>query len=441
MNSVKIIPESKLFFILHENNIHFPYHITKASGIKLGLENDVEFIIWGNIITSTKQVELKSYIINLKDYSQKYLPLLKFEVRNFYILQNELLKEILKFYKQQNVPIHYPQLNLDYFNYELLVKSFLVKDPTKKISFLKKAYMNKQNSDFLNFELAKAYMSAKNHQRANYFLEKVSDNALFRHNKNFLKALILFNHGYSNLAIEKFINLQKENRFSFEIENNLGAIYLKQKYHATAEKFFLSALEKKKDPRIYLNYLKSLMESGKILQAIETINIALAYFPSSEKLKTLFFYYVYKNINKKVITNVFKKYIADLSPVETIPEIPIRMINPLDSALNNSNHFQSEVDKIRQHYYSGDLNKTLENGEDILVINPFVPEVHHLMSTIYLKQRQLFKAEMYALSSNYLKRTKDNYLILIEIHKLLNNHKKVNELRSEISRLFPDSEN
>jgi len=424
MNSIRIISEPKLYSILHENNIHFPYHISKASGIKLGLENDIKFIIWGEIITSADQVELKSYIINLKNYSQKYLPLIKFEIKNFYILQNELLKDVLKFLKKIKEPALYPQLNLDYHNYELLVKSFLVHETKDKITLLEKAYQNKQNSDFLNFELAKTYLSIKRYQKANFFLETVSNSTLFFHKKKFLNALILYNHGYPNLAIEKFINLQKEKKFSLEIDNNLGAIYLKQKYFPTAEKYFLSALNKKKDPRIYLNYLKLLIDSGKIKKTINTINTALSFFPSNEKIRELFFFYIAKDIHKNVLIEVFKKYLPDHQIVETLPDITIQLINPLTLQNNYSNHFQNELNKIMEHYYSGDLDKTLENGEDILEINPFIPELHHLISTIYLKQRQLFNAEMYALSSNYLKKSKKNYLILIDIHKLLKNKKK-----------------
>lgn len=441
LNSVKIFSETKLYSILHENNIDFPYHISKASGIKLGLENNIKFLVWGEIITSSDQIELKPYVIDLKNFTQKYLPLLKFDIKNFFVLQQELLKDVLKFFGKINESVIYPQLNLDYHSYENLVKSFLVKETAEKISMLEKTYQSRQNSDFLNFELANAYLSIMNYKRAHFFLEKVSNSPPFIHKKNFLNALILYNHGYPNIAIETFIKLRKEDIYSIEIDNNLGAIYLKQKYYPVAEQYFLSALNKKKDPRIYLNYLKLLIDSGKIEKAINTIHIALSFFPSNEKIRELFYYYMGRDINKNVLTEVFKKYLPDLQIIEVQPEISIQLMNPLGLPIDNSNHFQNELNIIMEHYYAGNFKKTLANGEELLEINPFIPELHHLISSIFLKQEQMFNAEKYAISSNYLKKSKDNYLILIEIYKKLKNKKRRAEMKAEMSRLFPENKN
>jgi len=169
-NALPVLPDQHAASILEMNHIMFPYNITKASVIRLARENQLDRVIWGEIIlggdtgnvTDKSPIQLRSFIIDPDNFSQQYLPLIKGNINDLYKIKNELLTSILRTLnpgEQEVNSIHYPRFNLNYRGYELFVKSLLIKDPSKRIQLLEKARIDnkEKNSDILNFELVKLY--------------------------------------------------------------------------------------------------------------------------------------------------------------------------------------------------------------------------------------------------------------------------------------------
>ncbi len=169
-NAVPVLPDQHAASILEMNHIKFPYNITKASVIRLARENQLDRVIWGEIIlggdtsnvTEKSLIQLRSFIIDPEDFSQKYLPLIEGNINDLYKIKSELLTAIVKTLnagEQEVNSIRYPQFNLNHRGYEIFVKSLLIKEPIKRIQLLVKARKasKEKNSDILNFELAKLY--------------------------------------------------------------------------------------------------------------------------------------------------------------------------------------------------------------------------------------------------------------------------------------------
>jgi len=169
-NALPVLSDQQAAAILEMNHIMFPYHITKASVIRLARENRLGRIVWGEIIldddthpfTGQSPIRLRSFIIDADDLSQQYLPLITGNINDLFQIKNELLTSIVKKLnpgEQEVNSIHYPRFNLNYRGYELFVKSLLTNDLSKRIQLLEKARIgNKEkNSRILNFELAKLY--------------------------------------------------------------------------------------------------------------------------------------------------------------------------------------------------------------------------------------------------------------------------------------------
>jgi hypothetical protein len=169
-NALPVLPDQHAASILEMNHIMFPYHITKASVIRLARENRLDRVIWGEIIlegdtsniTDKSLIQLRAFIIDPDDFSQQYLPLIKGTINDLYKIKNELLTSIVKTLnpgEEEVNGIRYPQFNLNQRGYEFFVKSLLIKDPSKRIQLLEKARKasKEKNSHILNFELAKLY--------------------------------------------------------------------------------------------------------------------------------------------------------------------------------------------------------------------------------------------------------------------------------------------
>jgi hypothetical protein len=169
-NAVPVLPDQHAASILEMNHIMFPYNITKASVIRLARENQLDRVIWGEIllggdtsnVTEKSLIQLRSIIIDPEDFSQKYLPLIEGNINDLYKIKSELLTAIVKTLnpgEYEVKSIRYPQFNLNHRGYEIFVKSLLIKEPSKRIQLLEKARKasKEKNSHILNFELAKLY--------------------------------------------------------------------------------------------------------------------------------------------------------------------------------------------------------------------------------------------------------------------------------------------
>lgn len=278
--------------LLERNHIMFPYNITKATLIRLARENQISKIIRGEIelcgderdensVTDKSMLQLQLYIIDLSDFSQKYLPVINGHINDFSKIKNKILTAIVKTLnpgEHETNLIQYPQFNLDHRNYEIFIKSLLIKETSKRIELLENARKANQeeNSALLDFELAKLYFSIGNPETSKTFLEKMpaekeTPGSQFMEEKRFLEGLITYAGGDINTAIKIFTSLKQDHGSRFEIHHNLGVIYFKREDVETAAMHFELALEEKKDPETWLNLIHVLLDHNP-QQAVHQLN-------------------------------------------------------------------------------------------------------------------------------------------------------------------------
>ena len=231
----------------------------------------------------------------------------------------------------------------------------------------------------------------------------------------------------------------KENQFDAEANNNLGVLYLKEKKCELAEKHFIHSLNVRKDSIVYLNYIKLLLITKYKERASEVLDSALFYFPNEKKLIDLFSYFLSKNDKEDLLFSVFKSYIPDIYMGDDEPDIQLSLKSIFDFEFKKRIDYSLEVSKIKNLYNSGNIKETFEKLQDLLEVNPFVSEFHYLMSKIYSHMEQLSKAEMYALSALFLKKSEKNFLELIKIYKSKGDKGNLIQIVSEALELFPES--
>lgn len=406
LNSIETVSDSITQSLLNTYNIKFPYQISKASCIKLAMLAQAKTIVWGEVVASEDpqipNVQIRTYIIAPETYSQKYLPLIKFYLKDFYTVKQELLNLVLNYFnKKSNL---YPDLKLDYHHYETFVKSFLISDMQKKISLLETLVAKRPDSDFLNFEISKAYSIVGNARKSQQHLDKITDSILFGPSKQFLKTIHLIDTGQSHQATEILHQLQNEKQFMPETQNNLGVIQARESHHSRACDHFHHSLQAKKDPQVYFNYIKCLMVQRKQSLALENLKIALFYYPDDENLIRLFSFFLSLEKKSAPLLIIFKKYIPNLNLIKELPDLPFILKNPFELQTYDNLYYLNDFDRIVKLYGKGDTATALKNTQNLMEINPFIPRLHRFLAEIYEKQGDLTLSRQYSRSAIFLRR-------------------------------------
>jgi TolB-like protein len=213
LNDLPVVDHEEVQFVLNRNLIRFPFDIAKATAMVLARESQADRLLWGEILYSDKsssQIALKVFLIDVNGRVQKHLPLLKGNLKNIYQIQEELLKEVIKVIAKDKPEIRFPELNMALPDYEKFVKSLLVVDAGKKLGLLLSINDNAKRSDFLNFELAKIYIDKGDFVSSESYLNRIATESLFKGKKNFLLALVNFANGNVDVALNQFIQLQRQ---------------------------------------------------------------------------------------------------------------------------------------------------------------------------------------------------------------------------------------
>ncbi|MCK4836554.1 MAG: hypothetical protein KAT17_07945, partial [Candidatus Aminicenantes bacterium] len=404
LNSIEPIADSTVQSILNTYNIPFPFIITKATCMKLSNLFEADYVIWGEVVSSenpqTHNVQIKTYIIDLKHFSQKYLPLLKFHLIDFYVVQRELLNMVLNYFQKK--PPQFPELNLDYHHYEMFIKSLLLEDSQKKLALLERVYRDIHDSDYLNFELAKCHLTLGNIKNTDHYANKISDSTPFQYPKDFIRGLVYYHNHHFNQAIDIFIELQKLKIFFSETTNNLGVIFLKNDTPSKSESYFIDSIQSKKDPEVYVNYIKLLLDLGKNRVAKENLKQALIYFPDDENLIRFFSYFLSQEKTRKQLFSVFQKYIPQLSPSVSLPDVPYAVKNPFELQTYDNYYHLNTFDSIMNDYRQGNIDRAINKSQELMETNPFVTKLHQLLSEMHLKKNNQSLSKLYALSAEYL---------------------------------------
>jgi len=444
LNDLPVVDHEDAQFILNRNLIRFPFAITKATAMVLAKENQADRLLWGEILYSVKsssQISIKVFLIDAKGRIQKYLPVLKGNLKNIYQIQEELLKEVIKIIAKEKTGIRFPKLNMALPDYEKFIKSLLVVDAGKKLDLLLSINEKDKRSDFLNFELAKIYMDKNDFVNSESYLNRISADLLFKDKKDFLLALVNFANGNIDVALNQFIKLQRKNIYAVATNNNLGVIYLQKNDYQTAEKCLQYALYLKKDPEIYSNMIVLLKAMGQNSRALEELNRALQLFPDDEKLLRQFSIFLAASEKRELLTQAFRNFLS--LPLQSEASLSIQpllknpfQIRSLPGVFVDSNSFYIEA---RNLFLENDFSGAMQKAEEAMEVNPFLNENHHLLALLYLQKQNYVQAEIYAQSALFLKENLDNFLLQIKIYQAWKDSEKFRETLALALHKFPQS--
>ena len=140
-NGLPVSDEEEVQAVLNRNLVRFPFDITKATAMVLAGESGADRLLWGKILYSDKksaQMQVQLFLIDIKERTQKQLPLVKGNFVDIYRLQEELLKarSVMAVAGGERREIVMPQLNLSLPEYEKFIKSLLLNDADKKLELL-----------------------------------------------------------------------------------------------------------------------------------------------------------------------------------------------------------------------------------------------------------------------------------------------------------------
>lgn len=443
-NSLPVSDEEEVQHVLNRNLIRFPFAFTKATAMVLAREGQAERLLWGKIYYSDKkssQIQVQLFLIDFNGQTQKQLPLSKGSLHDIYRIQADVLKSAVKALGGGPQETVLPQLNLTLPEYEKFIKSLLLGDADKKLELLLPPSGKDSRSDFVNFELAKIYLAKRDLGKCASHLQQVTATLYFKDKKDFLLALVDFFNGDADMALNRFIKLQRQNAYPVATHNNLGVIYLGKKDFSTADKCLRYALYLKKDPEIYFNLIHLLQAMDRNESARQELPRALQRFPDHEKLLKQFSFFLAAAENRDVLSQAFRN-VVPLAPAEekVLPGDPLLMnpfqlkSSPEEAVPNNLFYIEA-----RNLFLENDFDGAMQKVEEAMEGNPFQPENHHLLALLFLQKKQYAQAETYAQSALFLEETLDNYLLLIKIYQAEKEKEKFRQVLGLARQRFPQS--
>jgi len=425
-------------------NIRFPYNVSKASIIRAAKLLRAERLVWGEITTIPGQGEeilsIRTFLIDLRNLNQKYLPVIKDKTLNLFSIKKEILKDLVTYLSGKARTPEIPELNFDLRNYEIFIKGLLIDDHDKRIEFLEKVRSElSKDPEMLLFELARVYFLKNDYTSAKKILDDIDPNSTFRGEKYSLSGVINYLSNNIDEALTDFTKVLDCGECRHEALNNVALIHaLKNEYTEAvdsikrsvrlglkAESFFnavnISALLK--DREAAWNYL---MEG-------------LLLYPSDEDLITLFFETIEQSRYRKLIKPAFLKFLPGFSPEQEVRKIFFKLINPfVFSELKYDMEFPNGNGE--SVFIKGGEDESTDEIEKRLISNPFLPENHSKLASIFFKEGKLEPALNHGHAALYLLRNPDNFLTILKIIRRQGNRDELKDMLIEALKYFPDNE-
>jgi Flp pilus assembly protein TadD len=443
-NGLPVIGEDEVQDVLNRNLVRFPFGITKATAMVLAEESRADLLLWGKILKSEKKsapMQVQLYLIDIRERTQRQLPLVKGNFVDIYRLQEELLRNVVWAIGGDEHKITMPQLNLTLPEYEKFIKSLLLNDADKKLELLLPAAGKASRSDFVNFELAKIFLEKRDAAACRVHLQRVADSPFFRNRKDFLLALADFHAGDMDGALSRFVALQQRDVYPLQTHNDLGVIYLAKGSFPLAEKCLRYSLFLQENPIVQANLVLLLQATGRSGPALQELTAALRQFPEDDGLRRLFASFLAAAGDKDEISQAFRNYTDlplagdDSVPVEALLMNPFAVAMPAaEAAPGNPLYIEA-----RNLFLENDFEGALQKAEEAMEGNPFEPENHHLLALLHLQKKEFAQAGLYARSALFLAATLDNYLLQIKIFLAANEREKFRKALALALQKFPQS--
>jgi len=453
VNGFKVIPDHVTTALLESQAIYFPLSITKASILRLAINAKASYVVWGEVSTSDKnqsEVLLRVFVVDMVNFSQKYLPLLRGHVDALPEIEAEALKYLMKVVstgkrapsstKAKQHAVRFPEMNLSNHSYELFIKSLLIKEISRKIELLESAFKVDKGSDFLNFELARLYYEKGDFSSATVLLAKVTEKGnhlFFQQRKFFLKAMLDWAENRIEMAKQGFLRLQEDPLLGYEARHNLGVIAVGEKDYESAVKYFQEArrVQGVGSVTTWMHLIQVLIAAGQEEQALDQMVQALCLHPDNSDLLTLFPYFLSRSSEGEILFSLFRNYVPDLFMEDPPLRNAYRVISPFEYQVESAPVQVEGLEEVQGEIEIGDFDEAKERLQGLMEANPFISDYYRLMAQLFLERKEFYRAERHALAAFFLKRSQQNGQMLLKVYQSIGKDKKAALLEKEIVSL------
>ncbi len=449
-NGFAVRQDNETVALLNTHAIFFPYHMTKATAMRLAMDDKEHIIVLGEVGPDPKdktRILVSGSVVDLKNYTRKKLPIFRGHIMDIFLVMEALLKSVITTLKSDSVTpanCHYPSFRLNPRNYEIFIKSLLLGEPDKKIELLEKARATDTQSDFLNLNLARAYFDKQQYPQSRALLAQIPAatktgelpaDFLLKFEKRGLCALLDYAEGNTDAALEAFILLEQDKYELFEVRHNLAVIYSQRKEYEFAENFFKKALDERSDPETWLYRVHNLLTADKPAEAELCLKTALKQFPDDSKLTGLFAYFLSKTPAVEELFELFQVYLPELVQSSERPGVSMVLKTPFNVTLKKRYSDRGEFREIESGSITGTDDTAIERLGALIETNSFLPKYYRLMAHLLLKKKDYIQAERHALAAVFLDASRENYLTLTVIYQATGKREKLKELEARLSQM------
>ncbi len=444
VNNVDTYSDNEGRALLKSLNIKFPYNISKASIIRAAKLMRAERVVWGEITTSPgtdqETLSIRTFIIDLKNLKQRYLPVIKGKLTGLFSVKKDLLGNLVLYTAGTEVTPEIPELNFDLRNYELFIKGLLLDDSEKQISLFEKVRSEiKKTPEILLFELARVYFLKGDTDSSRKILSQIDPEGEFKGEKFFLSGIINYTSSNIDEALSDFTKVLDCGECQHEVLNNISLIHALNNNYTEA-----------------MDSIKRAVRSGMLADSFfNAINIAtllknreaawnflmegLLLYPSDEDLVSLFFDMLKQSPFRDDISPAFIKFLPEFSPQPEERKIFFKLVNPFvfseqkyDMEFTNGNG--STI------FVKGTVEESFEEIEKKLLENPFLPEYHSKLASFFIKDKKLKEALTHAHAALYLLRNPENFIKVLSIIRVQGKRDKLKDMLIEALKYFPENE-
>ncbi len=444
VNQIDTFSDNEGRGLLKGLNIKFPYNVSKASIIRAARLMRAERLVWGEITTIPGQedeiLSIRTFLIDLRNLNQKYLPVIKEKTTNLFSIKKKILKDLLIYLAGTDSTPEIPELKFDPRTYEIFIKGLLIDDYDKKIEFLEKVRTElSKDPEMLLFELARVYFLKNDYISAKRILDEIDPESHFRGEKLFLSGVIDYLSNDIDEALSNFSNVLDYGDCKHEALNNLALIYALSNDYTEAMDSIKRSVRLGMMAESFFNAvnISTLLKDREA--AWNFLMEGLLQYPSDEDLIALFFNILEQSNHSKMIKPAFLKFLPEFSPVQETRKIYFKLINPFvfselkyDMEFPNGNG-ESIFIKERE-------DESIDEIEKKLISNPFLPENHSKLASIFFKEGKLEQALIHGHAALYLLRNPANFLAILKILKKQGKRDKLKEMLIEALKYFPDNE-
>lgn len=424
-------------------NIKFPYNVSKASIIRAAKLLRAERLVWGEITTLPGQGEevlsIRTFLIDLRNLNQKYLPVIKDKTTNLFLIKKSILKDLVIYLAGTEKTPEIPELKFDLRNYEIFIKGLLIDDYDKKIEFLEKVRSElSKDPEMLLFELARVYFLKNDYTSAKKILGEIDTNSSFRGEKHFLSGVINYLTNNIDEALSDFSNVLDYGDCRHEALNNAALIYALNNEYTEA----MDAIKRSVRLGMMAESFFNAVNISTLLKESETawnfLMEGLLLYPSDEDLITLFFEIIEQSRYSNLIKPAFLKFLPGFPPEQETRKIFFKLINPFVlSELKYDMEFPNNNGEFI--FIKGGEDESIDEIEKKLISNPFLPENHSKLASIFFKEGKLEQALNHGHAALYLLRNPDNFLTILKIIRKQGKRDELKDMLIEALKYFPDN--